>query len=46
MQQDRPDFFKEKGDLMKYSTEKCCPLGLLSQQGIDYNIYEQNKKCP
>ena len=46
MQQDRHKFFTQNSVLMKYSGEKCRQLGLLSQQGIGYKRYEQNKKCP
>ncbi len=48
MQQDRHNFITQNSAsaLMKYSRTKCRPLGLLSQQGIDYKRYEKNKKCP
>jgi len=45
MQQDRHIFFTQNSALMKHSMKKCRPLGLHSQQGIDYKRYENNKKC-
>jgi hypothetical protein len=45
MQQDGHKFFMQNSALMKYLRKKCSPLGLHSQQGIDYKRYERNEKC-
>jgi hypothetical protein len=45
MKQARHILFAQNSALMKYSRKKCRPLGLLSQQGIDYKRYEQKKMC-